>query len=157
MWLRCFRRRGIGKLLESLHGKVDKVLTDLTALNNAVDTLVANEAAVADAVSGLRDEVAQLSAGTITQEQIDSIRDRVTEVGEKLAADAADPNTPTPGGTKEEAAPAEGAPAEGAPEAGEPPVGGEQPAPGGATPPNDEVPAQDAEAPPADAEGPPSA
>lgn len=124
----CRRRRGVGHLVESLHGKVDKVLTDLTALNNAVDTLVANEATVATELGALRDDVAQLSAGTITQEQIDGIAARVTEVGEKLAADAAPAAPP---------APAEGAPA-----------GGEAPDAGGATPPGDEAPAGGETAPP---------
>lgn len=145
---RC-RRRGIGQLVESLHGKVDKVLTDLTALNNSVDALVAKEAAVASELGALRDEVAQLSAGTITQEQIDTIAARVTAVGEKLTEDvnAADGGVGGTGG-ETPAPPAEG----------EAPAGGEAPAPGGATPPGDEAPVPaEGEQPPAGGETPPPA
>jgi outer membrane murein-binding lipoprotein Lpp len=139
---RC-RRRGIGQLVESLHGKVDKVLTDLTALNNSVDALVANEAAVASELGALRDEVAQLSAGTITQEQIDNIAAKVTAVGEKLTQDVNAPDGGvggTGGGEEAPAPPAEG----------EAPAGGEAPAPGGAAPPGEEAPV------PAEGEQPPA-
>lgn len=145
MFLGWLRRRGIGESLESLHRKVDKVLTDLTALNNAVDALEAKEAAVASELSALRDEIAQLSAGTITQEQIDGLAARVTAVGEKLNEEVNAPDGGV-GGTGAEQPGGDEEPAPGA--------GGEEPAPGGATPPNDEapVPGEGEGAPPAESE-----
>jgi hypothetical protein len=140
MWLQCFRRRGIGQLLESLHRKVDKVMQDLTKLNESVDRLLAGQAAAADEMAALRDEIASLQAGTITQEQIDGITAKVTEAADKLAESVNAPDGGVGGTGAEEA------------ESGEPdeeavPGGGEEPAPGGATPPNDQAP------PPAEGDG----
>jgi hypothetical protein len=72
------------ELLESLHRKVDCLMADLTQLNAAVDALQAADVAVANELVALRDEIAQLQAGEITQETIDSLAQRVTDVSTKL-------------------------------------------------------------------------
>lgn len=120
------------RLLGAINRKVNKLMADITALNAAVDSLVAAEGAAANELTALRDEIAALSAGDITQEQIDGITQRVTDVATALNTASADP-----------APPAE----PGAPPAEEPPVppaeGGEPPAeapPAEGTPPEETPP-----------------
>jgi hypothetical protein len=109
--------------LGALHRKVNKIMGDLTALNTAVDNLVAAESAAATELGELRDEVAQLTAGEITQEQIDAITTKVTGVADALTAASADPAPPAepPAETPPaETPPVEEPPAETPPQ-GEPP------------------------------------
>jgi outer membrane murein-binding lipoprotein Lpp len=102
-------------MLGALHRKVDKLMTDLTALQAAVDGLVGAEGAAAEELVALKDEVAQLTAGTITQDQIDSIASKVTDTANALTAateaakapDAPPAEEPAPEPPAEEPAPAE--------------------------------------------------
>jgi hypothetical protein len=125
----------IGKLtllsVVALHRKVDKLMADLSALQTAVDGLVAVEGAAAEELVALKDEVAQLQVGSISQEQIDSITSKVTGVADALTqateAAKAEPQPPAPEGGGEppvEPPPAEGGEPAPAPEGGaEPPAG----------------------------------
>lgn len=76
--------------LTALHRKVDQLVADVQALNDAVAALEASEQAAVQELSDLAGEVAALQAGTITQEQIDSLTGRVTNVATalKTATDA---------------------------------------------------------------------
>ena len=135
------RRRGIGESLESLHRKVDTNMGDLTKLNESVDRLLAGQSAAADEMAALRDEVANLQAGTITQEQIDSITTKVEEATTRLAdsVNAPDGGVGGTGGTEQP-------PVEEQPPTEPPPAGGEAPPPGdegGPQPGEDEPPAGD--------------
>jgi hypothetical protein len=122
-------------LLGALHRKVDRLMANVEGLEAAVDALAAAEGAAVAELTALKDEVAQLTAGEITQEQIDGITSKVTDVATALASAAAPPAPPEGGG---EVPPAEG----GEPPAGEPPVGETPPAEG--TPPEGETPAEGA-------------
>lgn len=87
-------------LYEKLVG-VLQLMADLNALQAAVDALVGAEGAAADELVALKDEVAQLTVGTITQEQIDSITSKVTDTATALtqateAAKAAAPPVEPP-------------------------------------------------------------
>lgn len=135
---RCSERPEVEReLLESLHRKVDCLMADVSALKAAVDGLVAVDAAAAAELSLLATEVAELTAGEVTQEQIDSITQKLTDSANSLktATEAAQG-----GGTQEPPAepPVETPPAE-APVEGEPPA---------ETPPVEEPPAEEP-APPA--------
>ena len=79
-------------LLLSLHRKVDALMADVSALQAAVDQLVVVEAAAAAELADLAGEVAALTAGEITQEQIDSITQKVTATADalKVATEEAD-------------------------------------------------------------------
>jgi outer membrane murein-binding lipoprotein Lpp len=102
------------RLLGALHRKVDKLMTDISALQAAVDNLVAAEGAAAEELVALKDEIATLQAGTISQEQIDSITGKVTSVADALTTATQEagesPAPPAAGETAGEAAPAPGEP-----------------------------------------------
>lgn len=87
----------IADSLLALHRKVDNLMTDLTALQAAVDALVGAESAAAEEMVALKDEIAQLTAGTITQDQIDSITTKVTGVATALSAATAGAEEPPAG------------------------------------------------------------
>jgi ABC-type transporter Mla subunit MlaD len=76
--------------------KLEEIMADLAALNTAVTSLVDAEHAAADELEKLAGEVAGLTAGAVSQEQIDSIAASVTGVAEKLQADVAgaEPSAP---------------------------------------------------------------
>lgn len=113
------------RLLADLHRKVGRLMADLSQLNAAVDALTAADADAANELAALRDEISQLTAGEITQEQIDSLTNRVTEATSKLAEAVNAPDGGVGGTGGEEPAP-EAPPAD-QPPAGEPPA--EEPAP----------------------------
>lgn len=69
--------------------KLDSIMADLSALNAAVMALSDAEHAAAAELSKLADEVASLTAGAVTQDQIDSIAASVTNVASQLQADVA--------------------------------------------------------------------
>lgn len=89
----------------ALHRKVDKLMADVTGLEAAVEALATAEGAAVTELSALKDEVAQLTAGgTISQEQIDAITSKVTDVATALttaATDAAGGGETAPGGGEE--------------------------------------------------------
>jgi hypothetical protein len=116
--------------LGALHRKVNRLMANVEGLEAAVDALAAAEGAAVAELTALKDEVAQLTAGEITQEQIDGITSKVTDVATALATAAAPPAPPEGGG---EVPPAEG---------GEPPAGETPPAEG--TPPEGETPPEGA-------------
>lgn len=143
----CERPEYERELLESLHGKVNKLMADVSALQAAVDELVVVDGAAAAELSELAAEVAGLQAGEITQEQIDSITEKVTgtaralkQATEEAGGTSEPPAEPPVEGEPPAEPPAEGEPpappAEGEPPA-EPPVEGEPPA----EPPAEEPPA----------------
>lgn len=74
------------------------LMADLAALQAAVDKITASETAAAAELKTLADEVAKLQAGTITQEQVDAITAKVTDVAGALdtAITGAQP-APAPG------------------------------------------------------------
>lgn len=111
----------------ALHRKVDRIMTDIAALEEAVNALATAEGAAVAELTVLKEEVAQLTAGEITQEQIDAITGKVTDVATALTTAATD----AAGGTKEPG-PGDGGGVE-EPPAGE--GGGEPPAGGGEEPP----------------------
>lgn len=82
----------------SIERKLDTIMADLTALNAAVMALSDAEHAAAAELSKLADEVAGLTAGAVTQDQIDSIAASVTNVASQLQADVAgaEPAPPAP-------------------------------------------------------------
>lgn len=132
------------RLLGAINRKVNKLMGDLTQLNAAVDALVAADVAVASELSALRDEIGQLQAGEISQEQIDSLTQRVTDVTTKLTEGVNAPDGGV-GGTGGETPAPEGEPPAEPPAEGTPPPEGEAP-PAEGTPPEGEAPP--AEAPP---------
>jgi outer membrane murein-binding lipoprotein Lpp len=91
----------------ALHRKVDKLMADVTGLEAAVEALATAEGAAVTELGALKDEIAQLTAGgTISQEQIDAITNKVTDVATALtsaATDAAGTGEATPEGGGEEA------------------------------------------------------
>lgn len=114
--------------LGALHRKVNRLMANVEGLEAAVDALAQAEGAAVAELTALKDEVAQLSAGEISQEQIDSITGKVTDVATALAtaaAPTAPPVDPAEGGG--EVPPAEGSPPEGDPPAA-PPAEGTPPA-----------------------------
>lgn len=109
----------VEELLEILIGKVDKGMADIAALEEAITAVETAEVAGVEELKSLTDEIAQLVAGEISQETIDSLTARATAAATALAAGVE-------GAKGTEAPPAE-PPAE-EPAAGEPPA---EPAPGG--------------------------
>jgi len=146
MFRRCCRPSKRA-LLESINRKVDAVMTDLTALNDAVDALVATDAAAAAEMSALREEIGKLTAGTITQEQIDALAQRVTDASSALAAAVQVPDGGVGGTGAEAPAPEEPPVAEAPAEE----TGPEGSAPGDEGVPGDEAPAEEPPAPEAPA------
>lgn len=65
-------------LLIDQNRKVDKIMADVSALETAINSLTAADESVATALSDLRDEIASLEAGTISQDTIDSLTGKVT-------------------------------------------------------------------------------
>ena len=121
----CDQPASLRGLLESLHRKVDQLMADVSALEAAVENLTVVEGAAAAELSALAAEVAQLTAGEITQEQIDGITQKVTDTANALTAatqaaepEAEQPSEPPVG----EEPPAEPPAEEPAPPAAEPPV-----------------------------------
>jgi len=81
---------------QRIERKLDQVMADLTALTAAVDDLVTEEGAVIVALDDLK---AKLDAGgTISQTDLDALRDKITTVGTDLqaAVDRDDPAVPPP-------------------------------------------------------------
>jgi ABC-type transporter Mla subunit MlaD len=76
--------------------KLEEIMADLAALNTAVTSLVDAEHAAADELEKLAGEVAGLTAGAVSQEQIDSIAASVTGVAEKLQTDVTGAEPPAP-------------------------------------------------------------
>lgn len=145
-------------LLLALNRKVDRLMANIEALDAAVTQLGEAQGLAVAELQELRDEIAELEAGEISQEKIDALTEKVTGVATTLTAAAQDPaqpgaNTPPveePGAETPPAAepPLEDAapepPAEGAPPA-EPAPGAEppaEPAPGEPAPPAQEPPAE---------------
>jgi hypothetical protein len=116
--------------LGALHRKVDRIMTDLAGLESAVAAIEAAGVAGVEELKALGEEIDQLQAGEISQEQIDSLAARTNAVATSLAtgvqeAQAQEPPAPAEGGEP----PAEGGePAgEGAEPGGEPPAEGGEP------------------------------
>lgn len=84
--------------LESIHRKVDIIMADITALNDAVAALEAAEGAAAEELRALVTDVENLTAGEISQEQIDALTERTTNVVNALnnATTSAEDATPGP-------------------------------------------------------------
>lgn len=86
--------------VDVLDRKVGKLMADVTALEAAINSLTAADESVATALTDLRDEVASLEAGTITQETIDSLTSKVTNavtaLGNAVAPPAEPPAEETP-------------------------------------------------------------
>lgn len=76
--------------LNTTNRKLGTIMADLNALTAAVDALVASEGAAATELQHLADEVATLTAGSVTQEQIDSVTSKVTAVADALNAAVTD-------------------------------------------------------------------
>jgi len=97
--------------LTSLHGKVDKMTTDITQLETVIEEL-GNETGLAVAeLQELATEIEGLEVGSITQDQVDTLKDKaqasvealtagVKEVQERTAPVAEEPETTTPKPTK---------------------------------------------------------
>ncbi len=134
------------RLLGAINRKVNRLMADVTQLNTAIEALQAADVAVAAELSALRDEIANLEAGEISQETIDGLTQRVTDVTTKLTEGVNAPDGGV-GGTGETPPPAE-PPAEGVPPVEPPPAEG--------TPPEGEQPPAEG-APPAEGEQPPTA
>lgn len=89
-------------LLDQINRKASHIMADLTALQASVDSLATAEAAAAGELQALVDEIAALEAGDVTQEQIDAITTRATQVADALnsavkqAQDATDGDPATP-------------------------------------------------------------
>lgn len=112
-----------------LHGKVDSLMADVTQLEAAINAMEAAEVGAVAELSALKDEIATLTAGEITQEQIDALAAKTSAVAEALTTATQDA-----AGTGEQ-------PTEPPAGGGEPPA--EEPAPpadGGETPPPAEEP-----------------
>lgn len=105
-------------LLETLIGRIDKLMADVAALETAIAAVETAEVAGVEELKALTDQIAALQAGEITQDTIDSLTARATAAATALAA-----GTEAAKGT--EAPPAE-PPAE--PTPAEPPVGEAPPA-----------------------------
>jgi outer membrane murein-binding lipoprotein Lpp len=117
--------------LGALHRKVDRLMADISALEAAVDALAAAEGAAVGEIGALKDEIAQLNAGEpLSQEKIDAITQRVTDVTTALTSAAQEaPAGETPPGESPagETPPGEAPPAEAPPAGGEPPAEEPQP------------------------------
>ncbi len=124
--------------LRALHRKVDKIMADITALEAAVEEMAVAEVAAAAELGELVTEIATLTAGEISQEQIDTLTEKASGIATALnsATDAAEAAT---------APPAE-PPAEEPVEPGEEPTPAEPPAeePAPAEPPAEEPPVEPA-------------
>lgn len=94
----------IARTVRTIATREGIIMADLTQLDAAVDQLVAADAAAAGELQTLADEVRSLQAGTITQAQIESIQQKVTDAATAIAqaTASAESETATP------AAPADG-------------------------------------------------
>lgn len=77
-------QRHIAHSLNQLHRKADQIMADLTRLNEAVAELETAEAAAAAEMRVLVTDIENLTAGAVTQADIDAITDKATSVATAL-------------------------------------------------------------------------
>jgi hypothetical protein len=123
--------------LKHLSRKVDRIMTDLTDLRKAVADVQATDTAAVEEITSLAAKVEELTAGNVTQPEIDAIASDLESAATALAA--AGPKPPAP--------PVE----EPAPPAEEPAPPAEEPAPPVETP--TETPAEPPVEPPVETPG----
>lgn len=82
------------RLEEGLEGKVAKLVADTTKLEEAINSLTGVEQSVLTAVTALKEEVATLEAGTISQEKVDSLTTEVNNAVTALSGAITTPETP---------------------------------------------------------------
>lgn len=71
-------------LLRSLHRKVDKMATDITQLENVIDELAEVEGAAVAEIRDLATQISELEVGSITQDQVDTLKDKAAAAVEAL-------------------------------------------------------------------------
>lgn len=92
------------RLLEPIHHKLDQILraqgvvmADVSSLNAAIEALDADEVAAVDEMKALSEQVAQLTTERApSQEEIDAITKKVTNVAEALKAGTPSKEAPAP-------------------------------------------------------------
>lgn len=116
-------------LLEILIGKVGELVTNVEGLEAAIAAMENAEVAGVEELKTLADEIAQLQAGSISQETIDSLAGRATAAAEALTAATKAAEGEPPAEPPAEGEPPVEPPAEGTPPEGEAPAPGEGEAP----------------------------
>ena len=76
--------------------KVVKLMADISKLEEAINSLQGTEESVLAAVTDLKDEIANLEAGTISQEQVDSLTAKVNTAVTALAGAVTTPPAEEP-------------------------------------------------------------
>lgn len=71
-------------LLQSLHRKVDKMATDITALETVIEQLAEVEGAAVAELQDLASQISTLEVGNITQDQVDALKDKAQTAVEAL-------------------------------------------------------------------------
>jgi len=78
--------RAVGRLLKSLHRKVDKLSVDVTQLNNTIEELNDEVGVTVTELGELATQIEGLEVGQITQDQVDELQHKAAQAMESLKA-----------------------------------------------------------------------